>query len=492
MPFAADGGAREGDPFVVAVEHTPTPMLITDPRLPDNPIVYANSAFLRLTGYEADEVLGRNCRFLQGPATDAAHVAAIRQAIEAAEHLDIDIVNYKKSGSTFWNRLHISPVADNAGALRYFVSTQLDVTLERGRLVELERERETLSLETERRKNQLDYIVDVANIGFWTRDLNSGNVTCSAECRRILGLTPDEIINFDQFVAMVALEDRMALLQQTQQAFDTGEPYAMEYRIVDRAGQTRWVETRAKALPGENPVLLGVMFDVTDRKRTEADKALLTRELAHRFKNSMAMVQSIANQTLRSAGDPAEAGKLFSERLRALAQAHDVLLQEDWSGATMRQICDTALAPFNSTFGHRIRVGGPPLVVSDRITVSLSLGLYELATNAVKYGALSNDRGVVDFDWAIVDDRGEKKFRMRWIETKGPRVQRPTRRGFGQRLLRSVLAEQLRARCDVEFTPSGLRIDVIAPITPEVFPGFDPEMHFETVEPGRRSGIGSI
>ncbi|ENP94062.1 blue-light-activated histidine kinase [Brucella abortus F2/06-8] len=89
----------------------------------------------------------------------------------------------------------------------------------------------------------------------------------------------------------------------------------------------------------------------------------------------------------------------------------------------------------------------------------------------MKYGALSNEKGVINITWAIMEDKGEKKFHMRWAESRGPEVMQPARRGFGQRLLHSVLAEELKAKCDVEFAASGLLIDVLAPITPEVFPG---------------------
>lgn len=116
-------------------------------------------------------------------------------------------------------------------------------------------------------------------------------------------------------------------------------------------------------------------------------------------------------------------------------------------------------------------MSGPHLLVSDRVTVALSLAFYELATNAVKYGALSNEKGVINITWAIIEDKGEKKFHMRWAESRGPQVMQPARRGFEQRLLHSVLAEELKAKCDVEFAASGLLIDVLAPITPEVFPG---------------------
>ena len=448
-------------------------ILITNPRLPDNPIVFANKAFQSLTGYDSDEIIGKNCQFLQGPATDPRHITMIQTALDVGQPIDVDILNYKKSGEPFWNRLHISPVKTDSGEIQYFVSSQLDVTLELGKLVELEKERETLSIEKQRSNDQLQYIIDVANIGFWTRDYNSGDISCSAEYRRIFGLLPDEAVNFDKIINMVMLEDRMALLQHSQESFATGKPFRLEYRIVNRSGQVRWVETRAKALLGKSPTLLGIVIDVTERKKVEADKALVTREISHRFKNSMAMVQSIANQTFRNASDPQAANELFSERLRALSQAHDMLLKDDWAGASISQICETALAPFNSTFGHRIRTHGPALVVSDRVTVSLSLGLYELATNAVKYGALSNESGTVEFSWDVIENQGTRKFHMRWVESGGPAVERPARRGFGQRLLYSVLAGELKATCDVDFAPSGLIIDVLAPMTPDIFPQID-------------------
>lgn len=475
--------SQEANPFTAAVELTPMPMLITNPRLPDNPIVFANKAFQSLTGYEADEIIGKNCRFLQGPGTDPEHIETIQAALEAEQSIDVDILNYKKSGEPFWNRLHISPVKTEAGELHHFVSSQLDVTLELGKLVELEKERETLSIEKQRSNDQLQYIVEVANVGFWTRDYNTGVINCSAEYRRIFGLTLDEPVNYDKIIDMVVLEDRMTLIQRSQESFATGKSFRVEYRITNRLGQVRWVETRAKALLGKSPTLLGIVIDVTERKKAEADKALVTREISHRFKNSMAMVQSIANQTLRNATNPQTANELFSERLRALSQAHDMLLREDWTGTTISQICETALAPFNSTFGHRIRMHGPALVVSDRVTISLSLGLYELATNAVKYGALSNESGTVKFNWDVIKKEGERTFHMRWVESDGPVVERPVRRGFGQRLLYSVLTGELKATCDVNFAPSGLVIDVLAPMTSDVFPqiGSIPETKTESV-----------
>lgn len=117
-----------GDPFAAAVRATRMPMIITDPSLPDNPIIFCNAAFQKLTGYDRDEIIGRNCRFLQGPATSQDAVSRIRTAIAAGESLDVDILNYRKDGSTFWNALYLSPVHNAAGTIQFFFASQLDIT----------------------------------------------------------------------------------------------------------------------------------------------------------------------------------------------------------------------------------------------------------------------------------------------------------------------------------------------------------------------------
>lgn len=130
-PVTTEGFAGQDDIFFAAVEKTRMPMIVTDPRLPDNPIVFANVAFIDMTGYDEDEIVGRNCRFLQGPATDPETVAAVREAIENRTDIAVEILNYHKDGSTFWNALFISPVFDASGNLIYFFASQLDVSRRR-------------------------------------------------------------------------------------------------------------------------------------------------------------------------------------------------------------------------------------------------------------------------------------------------------------------------------------------------------------------------
>jgi PAS domain S-box-containing protein len=118
----------KGDPFAAAIRATRMSMIITDPRQQDNPIVFANDAFLRLTGYERNEVMGKNCRFLQGPKTDDFANAKLRAAIDERADISVDILNYRKDGSTFWNALYISPVSNDKGELQFFFASQLDVS----------------------------------------------------------------------------------------------------------------------------------------------------------------------------------------------------------------------------------------------------------------------------------------------------------------------------------------------------------------------------
>lgn len=115
----------------LALERSPTPMVITDPRQPDNPIVLANQAFLDLCGYAADEVIGRNCRFLQGPESSLEAVAALRRAVDERQPADVEILNYRRDGAAYWNRIHLSPVNDREGRLVYFFAAQIDLTAQR-------------------------------------------------------------------------------------------------------------------------------------------------------------------------------------------------------------------------------------------------------------------------------------------------------------------------------------------------------------------------
>ena len=481
--------SKSNDPFAAAVRATRMPMLITDPSRPDNPIVFVNDSFSKLTGYTREEILGRNCRFLQGPETSREDIARIRDAIERRVPIEIDLLNHKKNGEVFWNRLLISPVFDSDGQLTYFFASQFDVTLERDRLVRLQRDRDALEQEVERRNDDLNrsesrlhFMLAAGRLGAWSLDLGDRRLVASELCKLNFGRQPGEPFGYDDLVAAVVPEDRPRLEAAMQAAIDRRADYDVEHRVTGPGGEVRWVQLRGRAYyraDGAPLSMAGISLDVTERKRADEQRALLAAEMKHRVKNSIATVQSIAHQTLRNAASIEDAQKTLDARLNSLAGAHDILTSESDVGATLAEAVETALSPFRVSPRGRIRVGGPEVRLSPRLTLAVVMALHELATNASKYGGLSNDSGKVILNWEVdgqrpgarptkdsADGQGDTPalLRLRWEELDGPPVEKPSRVGFGTRMIERVLAAEFGGRAAIDYRPRGLVFTVEAPL----------------------------
>lgn len=195
------------------------------------------------------------------------------------------------------------------------------------------------------------------------------------------------------------------------------------------------------------------------RLQAEAQQRLLNYELSHRMKNTMALVQAIASQTLKAVPDKAPV-KAFADRMLALSVAHDVLLQQNWSSALVGDIVETAIRTFGDI--GRFDISGEKITLGTRATLSLALLLHELITNALKYGALSNDAGRIKISWRAEDTDDEIDFRLQWREQDGPEVGVPTRKGFGSRLVNMGLAGT--GGTQLHYHRSGLAADFTAPL----------------------------
>jgi PAS domain S-box-containing protein len=450
------------------------PMLITDPNQPDNPIVFVNNAFSKLTGYAHTEILGRNCRFLQGPETSRADVTRIRDAIERRIPVEIELLNHKKTGEVFWNRLLISPVFDDDGQLTYFFASQFDVTLERDRLVRLQQDRDALESEVVRRTDDLNraeerlrFMLRAGRFGTWSLDLTDWRLVASDLCKENFGQRAGEPFTYADLLAAIDPADLARVQAAIDQSIDQRAEYGIECRVRTRTGETRWVEMRGQTYyraDGSPLSMAGVTIDVTERKRGEEHRGLLADELNHRVKNSMATMQSIANQTLSHAGSLDEARTTLNARLQSLSAAHDVLTRESWEGATLAEIVDEALRPFRMSEGRRFKTGGPHVRLPPRLALAFVMALHELATNAVKYGALSTDAGRVILNWDIVDGSKPDRLWLRWEEIGGPPVTPPTHRGFGSRMIERALAAELGGTAEVDYRPRGVVFTLEAPL----------------------------
>jgi two-component sensor histidine kinase len=262
-------------------------------------------------------------------------------------------------------------------------------------------------------------------------------------------------------------EDRPGFERAFVEAFEARRQFHAEMRVRDKNGRVRWL--RCDGVPrlddaGSFLGYTGCNVDITDVKLAQERQSLLINELNHRVKNTLATVQSVAMQTLRHAVTPEQAREDFEARLIALSRAHDVLTRENWDGANLNEIVKQAIEPYRRKEENRFVVKGSAVRLPPRMALALAMALQELATNAVKYGALSNDTGRVEITWALDRKDAMPRVRLRWCETGGPPVKRPTRQGFGSRLIERSLARDLSGGVSLDFVPEGLVCTIDAPV----------------------------
>lgn len=310
-------------PFVLAAQKTRMAMIFTDAKVDENPIVFANEAFHKLTGFDEAEVLGTDFYELIARGVGSESVTEIKTAFAGTADSEPEISFKRDDGTVFCAALFISPVTDDDG---------------------------------------------------------------------------------------VVVQHFMSLVDHT-----------------------------------------------SDREK-QAHCEMLIDELNHRVKNTLATVQSITRQALRGATDLAVIRETIESRIFALSRSHDLLSHQNWEGANLRDIFDAALEPFRAADGlaARFRIAGPDVRLPPKATLALGIAFHELATNAVKYGALSNDAGIVAADWSINAATGGDQLNIRWHESGGPPVTPPDHKGFGSQVLERGLSHELGGTVSLEYRREGV------------------------------------
>lgn len=272
----------------------------------------------------------------------------------------------------------------------------------------------------------------------------------------IIGRRDEELLPADSRSEAVALK-RLALV--------SGKPQDRELKV-GQGDAARFFRVRVEPVrdkTGEIVGLLGVSSEVTALKRSEQHNAFLVAELAHRAKNLLSVVQAIATETLRSGGVETFANR-FVGRIKALAALQNLMVTGAQSGVALDELVRSQLDPFVPAGPDRLSIDGPPVKLRSQAANTLALAMHELATNAAKYGALSNKSGRVSVGWSIgADASGTRRFRMQWHENDGPPVAAPQSAGFGQQVLVGMTESTLQAKVSLDYTPSGVRWAVEAP-----------------------------
>ena len=290
-------------------------------------------------------------------------------------------------------------------------------------------------------------------MGSWEFDMATDQWVWDDGQYRIFGVEPESFeVSVDGIRKLIHPEDWEPLRQIVQRMADGERSQRIEFRVRRPSGEVRWCNGTVAAsvdAAGKVTRVSGVTIDVTDRKEAEDRQALLAREVDHRARNALAIIQSIIRLT--RAKDVNEYVTTVEGRINSLALAHTLLSNSRWRGADLRTLVVEEFAPYRGA--HKVEIDGPNVSLSPQTAQGIALALHELATNAAKHGALSSIKGKVRLSWQVQAD----SLTLRWVESGGPPVRAPAARSFGLKVVRASIEQQLGGEVDFDWNPKGLR-----------------------------------
>jgi PAS domain S-box-containing protein len=447
----AEAARRESDERLAATYEAATIGIAEADR--DGRLLRVNDALCLMLGRSREELL--NMTFFDYTQEDDREEDALLYARQIAGQID----NYslrkratRPDGSTVYLDVHSSSVLDADGSFRYGVRVLQDVSLAR-------------QMEDQIRASEqhLRDLLEALPAAVYTTDA-AGRITFFNQAAvEMSGRTPEvgdmwcvtwrlynpdgSPLPHDQCPLAVALkEDR---------------PIRGAEAIAERPDGTRIpfipFPTPLHDADGKLRGAINMLVDITERKQAENRQKVLIDELNHRVKNTLATVQSLAGQTARHADGLEDFTERFEARLLALSRAHDLLTTRHWEGASLDVLVHDVLTAMTGNAAQQIEMGGPEVDLDARTALSVTMALNELATNAMKYGALSSEAGRLSVTWRLEEEPGLRpRLLLEWRERDGPPVTPPTRRGIGSRLMERAIERDLDGRIDLAFEPSGV------------------------------------
>lgn len=307
-------------------------------------------------------------------------------------------------------------------------------------------------------------IVESTDDAIISKDLNGVVTSWNLGAERMFGFQAHEIIG-QPIIRLIPAERQSEedyILSQVRRG-ESLKQYETQRKCKD--GRLIHVSLTVSPIRNQDNVIVGVSKiarDITDRKLAQETQTLLLRELNHRSKNLLAVADAIVRQTARSTS-PNEFVDRISRRLHALSINQDLMIEHDWHGADMSQIIQWQLASVIDDPANRIVLEGYPCVVTPRVAQALGLAIYELATNALKFGALSSPAGRVHIRWQAETRNGGREFKLSWREAGGPPAVRPRKKGFGSSVIETMIARSVLGSVTVSYPPTGLVWELVAP-----------------------------
>ena len=414
-------------------------------------IIDMNAEALRLEDRPRDEIIGKT-HWEAHPEADPALGEMYQHAMATKKPVEMKHRYVWPHGRVSWIAMHAYPVGEGLAVFYGDVTEQVEAE---------ERLRES--------EERLRLMADAVPQIVWVTDAEGKTEFFNRQWFEYTGSTVMPVSAAQVAIDFVHPDDEAVTIEAYGRAQRTGGVFEVEHRIRSKDGEYRWFLVRAEPYrdprSGEIVRWFGVSIDIHDRRIAQEHQQLLINELNHRVKNTLATVQSVASQTLRNADSTEQAKEALEARLFALSRAHDVLTRENWESADLYDIVEQAVEPYSSRGEDRLHLEGARVRVPPRMALALAMALQELATNAVKYGALSNETGAIKISWSVQPGGTGPRLHLRWEETGGPAVRRPLRRGFGSRLIERSLSQDLDGTAEISFPASGVVCIVDAPLT---------------------------
>jgi PAS domain S-box-containing protein len=407
----------------------------------------ANAAMCEFVGYSEAELLARTVYDITHPDDcDLDREPLPRMLAGELAGFDMEKRYIRKDGKAIWARTTVNAIRDASGRPLRNTGVILDISARK-------RAEEDLKAS----KDRLQLALNAAQLGWWQYDPLHRVILVDRRLQEIFDFTADET-PIEEFIKRVHPDELERVWADLEAALNPADPkpYSHEYRIRRRDGEVRSVEAHGLAYfegagrERRAASLIGTAADITERKEREEREHLLMREINHRAKNMLSVVDAIARQT--ATRTPEGFIESFSERIQALAANQDLLVRNEWQGVEIDDLVRAQLSPFDDLIGSRVALLGPKLRLNAASSQAIGLALHELVTNAAKYGALSVDRGFVDFSWAVDRDT----LTMSWTERDGPLVPAPRRRGFGTIVMEAMAERSVDGTVDLDYAPSGL------------------------------------
>jgi PAS domain S-box-containing protein len=417
---------------------------------PDGSIFWYNKRWFDYTGTTLDEVQGSGWRTVIHPDHADRVAEKISRCFATGEDWEDTFPLRARDGSYRWFLSRALPIRDESGKVVRWFGTNTDITQH---------------LEEAERNAQLATIVATSADAIIS--LSSGGIVMwwNPGAERMFGYKAEEIIGTSERILFT--EDADAEFEEKYQTLRHGQQIQRD--AIRRRKEGTLIDVAINAAPMRRPDgrifgFSAVIRDITARKRVETHLRVVMRELSHRTKNLLAVIMAMVRQTTRTTTNVEELQSQLIQRLQSLSASHDLLVAEDWAGASVEELVRAVLQPFIGSSKEALECRGPRVFVNATAAQNLGLALHELATNAAKYGALSVSAGRVEVSWAFrLDPAGERRLSIEWSEHGGPAVRPAADKGFGHVVIERVVSQALDAPVTYEFPPEGVRWSIAIP-----------------------------